>query len=126
MTIKVLVIDDIAHIRRLISRMLEQAGYETLEAANGQQGLNVLRESEPDIITCDVSMPVMDGHQFLAAVREDPNIQTPVILITAIGEAEKAFNKTDLKADAYLTKPFSSNKLIDTIESQLHKLSVKP
>jgi CheY-like chemotaxis protein len=122
--VKVLVIDDVFHIRRLITRMLEQAGFVTLEAANGLDGLKILREQKPDIVTCDISMPIMDGHQFLAEVKRDPETKSiPVIIITAVGEQVKAIKASEWKADAYLTKPFSSNSLVETIHNQLHKQS---
>jgi CheY-like chemotaxis protein len=122
--IEVLVIDDVFHIRRLITRMLEQAGFLTLEAANGLDGLQILRERKPDIVTCDVSMPIMDGHQFLAEAKSDPDIKhIPVIIVTAVGEQIKDLKASKWKADAYLTKPFSSSSLIETIYNQLQKQS---
>ncbi|MDM8520778.1 response regulator [Anaerolineales bacterium HSG6] len=118
--IKVLVIDDIAHIRRLVTRMLEQAGFTVIEAANGLEGLKRVEEQSPDIITCDVSMPVMDGHEFLREVKRNSKTQQiPVIIITAIGEQVKKSSNTHQRADAYLTKPFSANRLIEVINKLL-------
>jgi chemotaxis family two-component system sensor histidine kinase/response regulator PixL len=70
----------------------------------------------PDIVTCDISMPLMDGHEFLAAAKEDPNTQNiPIIVVTALGQEEEATKATSMGASAYLTKPFSSSHLIETI-----------
>jgi CheY-like chemotaxis protein len=117
---KILIIDDAIHIRRLIARMLELANYSTLEASDGLQGLQMLKEQRPDVVTCDISMPHMDGFQFLSAAKTDPELKDiPVIVITAIGQQEETLKATEMGADACLTKPFSSSHLIETIEAQL-------
>lgn len=122
MAITVLIIDDAVHIRRLVARMLEQAGFKTLEAPDGLQGLQLLKEHQPDIVTCDISMPLMDGHEFLSVVRNDPKIRNiPIIIVTAIGQEEDAAKATAMGANAYLTKPFSSSHLIETIRNQVEK-----
>lgn len=120
MPITVLIIDDAVHIRRLVARMLEQAGFETLEAADGIQGLRLLKEQKPDVVTCDISMPLMDGHEFLMTAKKDPTTRhIPIIVVTALGQEEEAAKATAMGASAYLTKPFSSNHLIETIYSQV-------
>lgn len=120
MAITVLIIDDAVHIRRLVARMLEQVGFVTLEAADGRQGLKLLKAQKPDVVTCDISMPQMNGYEFMRAAREDPETcSIPIILITAIGQEEEAVRATRMGANAYLTKPFSSTNLIETIHRQL-------
>ena len=117
----VLIIDDAVHIRRLVARMLEQAGFVTLQAADGLAGLTLLKEQSPDIVTCDISMPLMDGYQFLEAAKESPDTQNiPIIVVTAVGQEEEVCKATAMGADAYLTKPFSSSNLIETIQTQLN------
>ncbi len=124
MAITVLIIDDAVHIRRLVARMLQQAGFNTLEAADGGQGLQVLKKHRPDIVTCDIWMPYIDGYEFLAAAKKDPETQNiPVIVVTAVGQEEEATRATKLGADAFLTKPFSSSHLIETIQTQLKRYS---
>jgi CheY-like chemotaxis protein len=120
--IKVLIIDDAIHIRRLIARMLEHANFSTLEASNGLQGLQILRTQKPDIVTCDISMPVMDGYEFLVEAKKDPEVRDiPVIIITAIGQQEDSSKATAMGADACLTKPFSSSHLLEIIKTQIDK-----
>ncbi len=122
MSVKVLIIDDAVHIRHLIARMLEHANFVTLEAGNGLQGLEVLKEQKPDVVTCDISMPVMDGYEFLLEAKADPETQnTPIIIITAIGQEEEMAKAIEMGADACLTKPFSSSRLLEIIEIQLEK-----
>lgn len=122
MTTQVLIIDDAVHIRRLIARMLDSAEFTTLEAGDGQQGLALLKAYRPDVVTCDISMPVMNGYQFLSAVRSDPAIASvPIIVITAVGQEGNSTRAIELGADACLTKPFSSSHLLDVIEKLLHR-----
>lgn len=124
MPITVLIIDDAVHIRRLVARMLEQSGFDTLEAADGLQGLRLLKEKKPDLVTCDISMPLMDGHEFLTAAKRDPQIQhIPIIVVTALGQEEEAARATAMGASAYLTKPFSSSHLIELIHNQVKEKS---
>jgi twitching motility two-component system response regulator PilH len=100
--------------------MLEQAGFNTLEAADGLQGLQLLKEQKPDVVTCDISMPLMDGHEFLRTAKKDPTTQhIPIIVVTALGQEEEAAKATAMGASAYLTKPFSSSHLIETIYNQV-------
>ena len=122
MPVKVLIIDDAVHIRHLISRMLEHANFVTLEAGNGLQGLQLLKEQKPDVVTCDISMPLMDGYEFLLAAKEDPETRhIPVIVVTAVGQEEETAKALNMGADACLTKPFSSSRLLEIIETQLEK-----
>ena len=120
MTTTVLIIDDAVHIRRLVTRMLQLSGFETLEAADGLQGVRLLKEQKPDIITCDIAMPNMDGYGFVKAARGDPETQDiPIIMLTATGQEEEVVKAMALGANAYLTKPFSSSRLLEVILEQL-------
>ncbi len=122
MTKTVLIIDDAVHIRRLVARMLEQFGFDTLQAADGAQGFEILKSARPDVVTCDIAMPHMDGYEFLTAARNDPDTQhIPIIMVTAVGQESEAAKVTKMGADAYLTKPFSSSHLLEIIRSQLEK-----
>ncbi len=118
----VLIIDDAIHIRRLVARVLQQSGFNTLEAADGVQGVSILKEHKPDIVTCDISMPYMDGYEFLAIAKRDPETQyIPVIVVTAVGQEAEIIKASEMGADAYLTKPFSSTHLLETLRSQLNE-----
>jgi CheY-like chemotaxis protein len=120
--VKVLIIDDAIHIRRIIVRMLEQFNFITMEAGNGLEGLQKLQEAQPDIVTCDISMPVMDGYEFLTAVKENPETKhIPIVVITAIGQEEEMAKSLEMGADACITKPFSSSHLVEVLHNQLQK-----
>ena len=122
MSATVLIIDDAVHIRRLVARMLERAGFLTLEAADGLEGLHFLRKNKPDVVTCDLSMPNMNGHEFLQAAKSDAATRDiPIIIVTAVGQEGEGEIATGMGADAYLTKPFSSSNFIETIHALLQK-----
>ena len=127
MAATILIIDDAVHIRRLVARMLEQSGFNTLQAEDGLEGLRLLQEHKPDVVTCDISMPLMDGYQFLVAAKKNPaTCHIPVIVVTAIGQEDDVAKANAMGANAYLTKPFSSSNLIETIQTQLkNKSSLK-
>ena len=116
----VLVVDDEIHMRRLAARILELAGYIVLEAASGNEALSIIKETPPDVITCDISMPGMSGFEFLAAIKALPSAANiPVIMLTALGQNKDISRATALGAAAYISKPFSSAKLVETIQRQL-------
>ncbi len=122
MVAKVLVIDDAVHIRRLIMRMLEHDNYTTVQAGNGREGLQVLKQEMPDVVTCDISMPVMDGYQFLMAAKNNPETEhIPIVIVTALGQEGEINKATELGADACLTKPFSSSHLREVLEAVLNR-----
>ena len=120
MSATVLVVDDEIHMRRLAARILELAGYTVLEASSGSEALSIIEETPPDVITCDISMPGMSGFEFLAAIKALPSAaEIPVIMLTALGQNKDISRATALGAAAYISKPFSSAKLIETIQRQL-------
>jgi len=120
MSATVLVVDDEIHMRRLAARILELAGYIVLEAASGNEALSIVKKTPPDVITCDISMPGMSGFEFLAAIKALPSAANiPVIMLTALGQNKDISRATALGAAAYISKPFSSAKLIETIQRQL-------
>ena len=107
----VLVVDDALFMRATISRMFEQWGFEVVgQAANGKQAVKLYKELQPDLVTMDVTMPVMSG---LDAVKEiipeypDANI----IMITALGQQRVIVNALENGAKDFITKPFSEDKL---------------
>jgi CheY-like chemotaxis protein len=120
MTATVLIIDDEIHIRRLISQMLELAGYQVLEAASGPEALRLIEETRPDVITCDIFMPGMTGFDVLEALKSEPvTAEIPVIMLTALGQEKDTNRAMELGAADYVTKPFGTTKLAETIEQQL-------
>ena len=84
----VLVVEDSASLRMAIASILEQDGYTVLSAADGVQALDVMEESQPDLVLADIAMPVMDGYELYRAVRERPEwISIPFIFLTGRSQA---------------------------------------
>lgn len=105
---KLLVIDDSDQIRWFLKHVFNKE-YQILEARNGQDGINVALKEEPDLILCDVMMPVKDGYETCREIKNDPKMaQTPVVMLTAKVESEDVITGIEAGADDYITKPFSS------------------
>ena len=115
--ITILCIDDEADIRGLIVEELTDAGFSTLEAANGREGLEILLAKWPDIVICDVTMPEMNGHELLAEIQlnhaELSNI--PFIFLTAMADKENRITGLQAGAADYLTKPVDLDILLAKI-----------
>ena len=111
---QLLVVDDDAGVRRSVTLLLEDEGYEVLTASGGEEGLATAEEEHPDIILCDVRMPEMDGLEFLDAYRENGG-DALVIMITAYGSAELAVEAMKKGAYDYLPTPFSADEVLLTL-----------
>lgn len=114
-SIRVLVVDDSAVMRKMIARLIREAGIdvaEAMEAGDGWQGLALAKESVPDLILCDINMPTMDGLEFLRAVKSSTEAKlVPVVMITTEGsEARMAEAERD-GAAGYVRKPFNAEQL---------------
>jgi CheY-like chemotaxis protein len=109
----VLVIDDDAHVRDLMQRLLSREGYNVIVASNGEQGVNLARQVKPDVITLDVLMPGQDGWSVLNQLKADPDLANiPVVMQSILDESNKAFM---LGASDYLTKPIKRSEIIDVV-----------
>ena len=116
MSKKLLIIDDSAVFRKIVSVHLKNAGFEVTEAVDGVDGVEKLKEQKPDLIVCDINMPNMDGIAFLKTVKQDPeNKFTPIVMLTTESQEEKKKEGLDAGARAWLTKPFSPDDLLATI-----------
>jgi CheY-like chemotaxis protein len=103
----VLVVDDDAVNRLLLSRALERDGHQVRAVANGLEALQALRDGLFDCVLLDVLMPEMDGYQVLGHIRSDPRLRrTPVIMISALEDTESVVRCIEMGADDYLPKPF--------------------
>ena len=113
---RVLVVDDNADIRRLISTILGPAGHVMLEAENGEKALQVVKTEHPDLVVLDVMMPKMDGLMVLKQMRvAGLRDSTRVLMLTAKAAESDWVRGYKLGADAYLTKPFDPDELIAAV-----------
>ena len=115
----ILIVDDNADMRHYLRTLLASRFY-VLEAPDGQSGLQLARESVPDIVISDVMMPVMDGLQFCQSLKQDfITSHIPVILLTARSTETQQMEGYEHGADAYMTKPFRADLLISRIDNLL-------
>jgi len=121
---RVLLIEDNDEIRENTAEILELANYIVDTAANGKIGVEKALESTPDLIICDVMMPVLDGYGVLHLMQKNTSLKNiPFIFLTAKAERGDFRKGMEMGADDYITKPFSDIELLTAIESRLKKAS---
>jgi CheY-like chemotaxis protein len=120
MSPRVLVIDDEEHMRRLIRRQLERAGFEVIQASSAGEGLELMRLDHPDVVTIDLMMPGVGGLELLALKNTDPNLRDlPSLVLTAVGWQEDLDRAREMGATAVLLKPFSQQELTQAVRRLL-------
>lgn len=113
---RVLVVDDDEVIRQLIAVNLQLEGFEVSTAVDGQDCLEKVADVSPDVITLDVMMPRLDGWVTAIRLREDPRTaHIRVVMITARAQEHDVRRGHEIGVDAYVTKPFDPNQLIQTV-----------
>lgn len=121
----ILLIEDNDEIRENMAEIIEMANYEVLSASNGKEGVAVAFERKPDLIICDIMMPVLDGYGVLLMLQKNSETQNiPFIFLTAKAERSEIRKGMELGADDYITKPFNGTELLNAIESRLKKVEL--
>ncbi len=114
----VMVVDDAAFMRMRCKKMLVENGFDVVEAANGIEAISVYKESHPDMVLMDITMPEMDG---LAALKEikklDPNAK--VAMVTAMGQQALVIEALKMGAMDFVIKPFDQDRVLGTIKRAL-------
>lgn len=117
---RILLIDDHRTVLRLLEAILKLKGYELLYAENGQQGMAVARQEQPDLILLDVMMPEIDGFKVCQYLKGRPETAAiPVVFLTARGAESDLETGRRVGAQAFLTKPFLAREVLDTIDRLL-------
>lgn len=116
---RVLIIDDAAFIRASLKTMLERNNFEVVgEAENGEMGIYKYKQLKPDIVTLDITMPVMDGIEVLKVIKEyDPKAK--MVMVTAMGQEAMVKKAVINGAKSFIVKPFNEKKLVDTLNKVL-------
>ena len=115
----IVVIDDEPHIRHVISRKLQRAGYQVRSASDGTEGMQLVKESRPSLLITDLQMPNMDGLEVCTVCREDPETRAlPIILVTgSVITTADIQSKTDVLGNiCCMSKPFSPRKLLQKVK----------
>lgn len=121
---KVLIIEDEAPIREMLAFVLEQHGYQPVQAADYQQGLELIVEPYPDMILLDWMLPGGSGIQFARKIKTTEHLRhIPIIMLTARGEEEDKIKGLEVGADDYMTKPFSPKELIARMRAVFRRVN---
>lgn len=119
---KILVIEDTKSVLNAVKMILSLENYEVLEATNGKQGIEIAKKYLPDLIICDIMMPLVDGYGVLDTLRQDKSTATiPFIFLTAKAAKGDLRKGMQAGADDYITKPFTSEDIVLAVKSRLDK-----
>ena len=112
---KILIVDDSRTSRKMLRNILESNGHEIIdEAVNGQEGVQKFQALKPDVVTLDITMPVVDGVEALKMIKAlDP--ESKVVMLTAAGQKNKMIECIKAGANEFLTKPFEQQEIVDVI-----------
>lgn len=122
---RVLLIEDDAVLRENTAELLELSHFDVIKAPNGKIGIDTAKQQLPDIVVCDIMMPEIDGYGVLEALSKDVNTRhIPFIFLSAKTEHKDVRKGMDLGADDYITKPFTEDELITSIDSRLAKVAI--
>lgn len=120
MPARILIIEDDSASRALVHYLLESAGYATLEAEDGAIGLQIALQAQPDLIICDLQMPVMNGYELVRVLREQPGWRhVPLIAVTAFSMAGDRETALTAGFDEHITKPITPETFVRQVEAFL-------
>jgi two-component system alkaline phosphatase synthesis response regulator PhoP len=119
---KILVIEDENPVLTNVLEILNSGGFYAIGAENGRMGVQLAKENIPDLILCDIMMPLLDGYEVLSELRSEPTTATiPFIFLTAKADKTDVRQGMNLGADDYLVKPFRRKELLEAVTSRLAK-----
>ena len=120
MSKRILVVEDQEDNRRIIRDLLTSAGYEMIEATDGEAGVRLAEADRPDLILMDIQLPVLDGHEATRRIKQNPELrQIPIVVVTSYALSGDEAKAIAAGSDAYVAKPFSPRQLLATIRKFL-------
>lgn len=121
----ILVIEDNKDVRENTAEILEMAGYKVLQAEHGKTGVELAQNAKPDLIICDIMMPVLDGYGVIHLLNRNPETASiPFIFLSAKSERSDVRRGMEMGADDYISKPFDDIELLNAVESRMKKNEV--
>lgn len=119
---KIIVIEDDENVRSNLIELLDAEGYLTFEAKNGEEAYRIILEKLPDLIICDILMPILDGYGLLLRCSQEPQTaMIPFIFLTALTERDNLRKGMEMGADDFITKPFTRVEILHAIETRIEK-----
>jgi len=116
----ILAVDDSSSMRQMVAFTLKGAGYQVVEAADGQEALNKAKSQKFDLIITDVNMPIMDGITFIKNLRGEANYKfTPMLMLTTESSSDKKAAGKAAGATGWIVKPFNPDQLLNTVKKVL-------
>ena len=119
---KIMVVDDEMHIRELVRFYLDKAGFDTIEATNAEEALDIVENQYIDLAVVDIMMPGMDGFELVEQMRQYREF--PVIMLTAKSQSKDKLRGFSLGIDDYVTKPFDPDELMARVKTILKRYSI--
>jgi two-component system, cell cycle response regulator DivK len=117
---RILVVEDQEDNRIILRRLLSNAGYELIEAVNGEDGVALALSTRPDLILMDIQLPVMDGYEATRRIKSNAELKsTPVIAVTSYALSGDEAKARAAGCDAYIAKPFSPRQLLEKVREYL-------
>lgn len=117
MSKKIITVDDSKTMREMVSFTLKSAGYDLVEAEDGQAALNLLKSQKVDLVITDLNMPNMDGLALIRSLRDLPEYKfTPILMLTTEGDATKKEEGKSAGASGWIVKPFNPEKLVQVVQ----------
>jgi len=119
-TPRVLIVEDEPNIVLSLEILLRQAGYETASAGDGEEALELIRRTHPDVVLLDIMLPKRNGYEVCRSVKSEPTLSSiPVIMLTAKGQEVEILKGLELGASAYITKPFGNAEVLEAVRAAL-------
>lgn len=117
---RVLIVDDEPSIAKILRKQMEVAGFDVSVAVDGEEGLAKIRDGRPELVILDVMLPKMNGHQVCSTVKQDPELKViPILMLTAKAQRQDQEEAKTCGAEAYLTKPFQLDELLEKVRGLL-------
>ena len=117
-----LLCDDSAFMRMLLRRILEQAGHEIVgEASNGKEAVQQFRKCKPDLVTMDITMPIMGGIEAVRLIIQQ-ELQARIIMVTAMGQKDIIMSALSAGASDFIVKPFEVRQVVEVVNKQLRHM----
>lgn len=119
---KILIVEDDKFLRELIVRKLEKEGFEIVEAVDGENGVQKIKQERPDLVLLDLILPGIDGFEVLKKIKEDPKTSSiPIVILSNLGQREDVERGMKMGAVDYLVKAhFTPNEIIDIVKRSLN------
>ena len=117
---RVVIVEDEPHIVLSLEILLQRAGYETVTATDGAEGMVLIRRLRPDVVLLDIMLPKRNGYEVCQAIKSDPDLRSiPVIILSAKAQEVEILKGLELGASAYIAKPFGNAEVLEAIRAAL-------